>query len=85
MSGLFKISDQSATNSRGAYADMLSGYDEITDGSSNPLEEEMKSTENSEMEVSENAESGQSNGKHFRVIFVCSPNLIWNLTFRRIV
>jgi hypothetical protein len=85
MSGLFKISDQSATNSRGAYADMLPGYDEITDGSSKPLEEEMKLTEDAEMEVSENAESGQSNGKHSHTIFICLPNLIFNPASHRIV
>lgn len=65
MSGLFKLSDQSATNSRGAYADMLSGYDEITGQSTKPLEGEVETTEDLEMESSDNIESGQSSGKHY--------------------
>lgn len=64
MSGLFKLSDQSATNSRGAYADMLSGYDEIADESTKPLQGDVKTTEDSEMNVSDNKESGQSSGKY---------------------
>lgn len=63
MSGLFKLSDQSATNSRGAYADMLLDYEQITDRSSNPSEGEVKAMEESEMDVSNYRESGQSNGK----------------------
>lgn len=85
MSGLFKLSDQSATNSRGAYADMLSGYDETPDGSSKPLEGDVKSTEDSDMEVSNGVESSQSHGEssHVRFAGLRDSSAVWS--FRRTV
>ena len=44
---------------------MLSGYDEITGESTKPLEGEVETTEDLEMELSDNIESGQTSGKHY--------------------
>lgn len=40
MAGLFKISDQSATNSRGAYADMLPDYNQDRSATNDAVEAE---------------------------------------------
>jgi hypothetical protein len=65
MAGLFKISDQSATNSRGAYADMLLDYDQIQDTKPDGQHGEVApEVDDSQMVVSEEKEaSSNSNGE----------------------
>lgn len=65
MAGLFKISDQSATNSRGAYADMLLDYDQIQATKSDAKDGEVASGgDDSQMVLSEEGEMrSDSNGK----------------------
>lgn len=66
MAGLFKISDQSATNSRGAYADMLLDYDQTQTTTSDTLVEEAASQiGESEMDVCDEKEASSNiNGEY---------------------
>lgn len=65
MSGLFKISDPSATNSRGDYADMLLDYDSIGDTIQRIEEDANVEEQDGNTRVSGNpAESTQEKGKH---------------------
>ncbi|KAJ9118193.1 hypothetical protein QFC22_004097 [Naganishia vaughanmartiniae] len=66
MSGLFKISDPSATNSRGDYADMLLDYD-LIDDTIEPVDddENLEKEQDGIAQVSENtAETGREKGKY---------------------
>ena len=63
MAGLFKISDQSATNSRGAYADMLLGYDQEQSVTNGAMEAEADpQVGDSEMSVPDEEASNRVDG-----------------------
>lgn len=66
MSGLFKISDPSATNSRGDYADMLLDYDSVGDTIDRLKEDvNLEAEQDNNTQAPENAgESRKEKGKY---------------------